>query len=276
MDEEGDPSKILRVPEEFAKAKRNLLFWCAITLTVIAAHAFQIPSNETVATEEQSFKLLVVDATIPYWFARTAAWTLATFMLVGFWRSVNRLDLMNSQLGRLHDTESTTKIFKETIGKLEDMTLVNNDLRQQTRTFKHELDGWRHLSDTWNPDDREVLERRIRNLTDPSKLKVAGSPQTPLQIAELELRQMDSRFRASISNFVSSGLTVETANSEREKSVENISQMVIALEKRLADLTSYSKTIHARDLAWLSWWDKGLPMGIYFATASQVLAASIA
>lgn len=267
MDEATDPTKILRVPEEFAKAKRNLLFWSAITLTVIAAHGFE-PTNA------QTFKLLVVDATIPFWFARSAAWALATFMLVGYLRALVRVDIINSQLARLHDSEDAEKIFEEGIDALRSIARAADNLHGLRSQFTTELEAWRSVKNSWEEDVDVILGQRLHRVREIFLPGGRASSEGPVPAAEKELRVMYNEIKTRVSLHVDKGDGVTTTAGAEATQFNSITTLATGLERRLNDLTAYSKGIANQDLAWLNWWDKRVPIMIYVLTMGAVFAAS--
>ena len=264
----GDSGKTLEITDEFAKAKRNVMFWCV--LCYVAALSQLLPSDGGKGT----VRLLYLDVQYPHWAIQLGCLSIATYMLVGYLRAEGRMRRLNSSLSRDYDRGETRIQLRSILASLEAIDKKAADAKARTENVMKAVGGPQNLRNNYiHPalDKIEMTKLRVRQELD----EVLRKPSRGLAIINGEIDGIVGEVQGAVERWESDFRNLSDRKIELNSSVSTYGPSIDELNERLAKLQDYFTDIDQLEVDWHNQFDRQLVRFAFGAAALLVACAII-
>ncbi len=156
----------LHTQEEFGKAKRNLLWFCSLSVVLWLVHA---PDGDITAP------MLGAGAKVSAYALRMVVWVACVYCLVGFIRQARNVDRLNSELLYTEQFESIDARLTRLSDKFQELVRVCEGLDKEVRPAV----VWQPADiNTTRLDVREGIDSAVREFVEKLKLSVSSPNKT--------------------------------------------------------------------------------------------------
>ena len=264
----GDSGKTLSISEEFAKAKRNVMFWCV--LCYVAALSQLLPSEGTNGT----VRLLYLDVKYPHWAIQLGCLAIATYMLMGYLRAEGRTRRENSSLAREYDSARTDAQLRIIDTNLQSIHKQASGTQNEVAKLRAMLEQVEDLRAHYLQPAFENVQNRTKRARNEIDQLIRYKNGSALNV-EAEISSVADDFSDAVARWENDLRTISSKEVSLNDKVDRYGEAIEQLRDRLADLQAYFADIDEIEIKWHSEFDRRLVRFSYGAAALLVACAII-